>query len=230
METFTQSETGMVNRILNEFQPARIFSREKIIIAGDNSLTSFPAHQVVRIDLVSEHLSHWIIPQGLVDAVELTETDFGALLQNPELHDRWNKPRTQETSVVTLLDLEMAGQKPLFLAMEVTVEAQLESPPAIPSLLTVPTLCFRMRNGGIAALNLANLMRITFSPGPHPTFAEMWPAHRVNGSQPDPFAKDLHGSTDGRPFSRLPQNGRTSFTPSTRNQNENESQMEREHQ
>jgi len=41
MEIFTQSEADLVNRIVNEFQPARIFTREKIIIADGNSLTSF---------------------------------------------------------------------------------------------------------------------------------------------------------------------------------------------
>ncbi len=231
IETFTQSEAGLMNRILNEFQPARIFNQEKIIIAGDNSLTSFPVHQIVRIDLVSENLSHWIIPQGIADAVELTETEFQALLQNPELHDRWGQARTQETSVVTFLDLEMAGQKQLFLAMEIAIEAQAEPPDAIPFLLTAPTLCFRMRTGGIAALNLANLTRLTFFPSPQPAPAAAWSAHEVNGSQGDRFAGDGHGSVDGKQLlSRFSQNNRTKFIPSKRNQNEDESKVEGKHQ
>jgi hypothetical protein len=215
METFTQSEADLVNGILNEFQPVRIFNQEKIIIAGNNSLTSFPVHQVVRIDLVSENLSHWILPPGIVDAVELTETEFRALLQNPELHDRWNQARTQETSVVTFLDLEMAGQKQLFLAMEVISETQAEPSATFPFPLSMPTLCFRMRTGGIAALNLVNLTRLTLFPGPQPAPAKAWPAHQANGSPPDRFAGDLRGSVAGKqPLPRFPQNHRTNFTPS----------------
>ena len=93
--TFTQSEANLVNNIVNEFQPTQLFNREKIIIAGDNALTSFPARQVVRIDLVSEPPFHWILPPGIVDAVELTETEFRALLQNPELGDRWDQARAR---------------------------------------------------------------------------------------------------------------------------------------
>ena len=198
-ETFTQDETGLVNRILNEFQPARIFSQEKIVIAGDNSLTTFPVHQVARIDLVSENFTHWIVPQGIVDAVELTETEFRALLQNPELHDRWDQARAQETSVVTFLDLEIAGQKPLFLAMEVVVDSHAESPAANGSLLDTSTLCFRMRNGGIAALNLANLTRLTSLPNLPPKPAKAWPAHQVKGSQPDHGMGNPHGLFAGHP-------------------------------
>ena len=43
-------------------------------------------------------------------------------------------------------NLEMAGQKQLFLAMEIAIEAQAEPPDAIPFLLTAPTLCFRNAN------------------------------------------------------------------------------------
>jgi hypothetical protein len=232
VEIFTQSEAGLADRILNEFQPARIFTREEIIIAGDNALISFPVHQVVRIDLVSEHLHHWILlPKGIVDAVELTESEFRTLLHNPELRDLWDQARAQETSMVNFLDLEMAGQKPLFLAMEVIIQAQAQPPVTTQSPLNVPTLCFRTRTGGIAALNLANLTRLAFFPGPQPVPAEAWPAHQANGSQPDRFAGNMRESVNGRQsLCCFPQNSRIRFTALRKNPNENESKMERKHQ
>ena len=230
VETFTQSEVGLVNSILNEFQPGRIFTRGKIIIADGNSLTSFPASQLVRIDLVSGSSFHWILPPEIVDAVELTETEFLALIQNPELGDQWNQPQAQEASVVAFLDVEMTGQQPLFLALEVPLEPPADRPEAIlyPLYpLTTPTLCFRMRTGGIAALNLLHLIRFTLFPAPQQAPAEAWPAHQANGSQPDRFAGDGHGSVDGKqPLSRFPKNSRTNFIPARRNQNEEESKIE----
>jgi hypothetical protein len=231
LETFTQSETSMVNHLLNQFRPAQIFAREKVLIAGDNSLTSFPVHQVVRIDLVSEHLSHWIIPQGIVEAVEVTETEFQALLQNPELLDRWDQARTQETSVVTFLDLEMAGQKPLFLAMEVNSDAHLESAASFPSLLTVPTLCFRMRTGGIAALNLLHLMRFTLFPLPQQTPVDTWFAHPAKNPHFKRTDRGFGGPALGRSLpSPLQPNGQTNLDPSQSSPSETEPKMEGTHQ
>ena len=231
MEIFTQSEADLVNRIVNEFQPARIFTREKIIIADGNSLTSFPVSKLVRIDLVSGSSFHWILPPEIVDAVELTETEFRTQVQNPELGDWWNQAQAQETSVVAFLDVEMTGQQPLFLALEVPLEPLVDRPEAILyplyPLTTAPTLCFRMRTGGIAALNLLHLIRFTLFPAPQPAPAEAWPAHQANGSQPDRFAWDGYGSVDGKqPLSRFPKNSRTNFIPARRNQNEEESKIE----
>ncbi|MGB8369262.1 MAG: hypothetical protein ACLPYZ_04675 [Limisphaerales bacterium] len=234
VETFTQSEAGLVNSILNEFHPARIFTREKIIIADGNSLTSFPVHQVVRIDLVSEHLSHWILPPEIVDAVELTETKFRALLQNPELGDWWNQAQAQEAPVVAFLDVEMAGQQPLFLALEVPLEPPADRPEAIlyPLYpLTTPTLCFRMRTGGIAALNLLHLIRFTLFPAPQPAPAEAWPAHRVKNPQFKRRDRGFRGPAVSQPLpSPFQPNGQMNLDPSQRSQNENESQMEGKHQ
>lgn len=234
METFTQSEAVLVNSILNEFQPARIFSREKIFIAGGNSLVSFPVRQVVRIDLVSEQLSHLILPPGIVDAVELPETEFRALLQNPELHDQWDQARAQNASVVAFLEVELAGQQPLFLALEVPLEPPDDRPEAIlyPLYpLTLPALCFRMRTGGIAGLNLLHLMRFTLFPAPQQTPAEAWFALPADGSPRDRFAGNLHARVDGQPqVSRFPPGCRTNLTSPWSNQNENEPKMERKHQ
>ena len=230
IERFIQSEASLVKRILNEFQPARIFAREKIIIAGGNSLTSFPAHQVVRINLVSEPSPHWILPSEIVNAVELTETEFRALLQNPELGDQWNQARAQDASVVAFLDVEMAGQQPLFLALEAPLEPPTDQPeeilhPLYP--LTTPALCFRMQTGGIAALNLLHLTRFTFFPTPQQTPMVAWPAHRAVGSQPKYQAGNFRGSVDGRPLHPhfLP-DGQMNLDPSRRRQNENVSKME----
>ena len=230
MERFIQSETSLMKRILNEFQPARIFIQEKIIIADGDSLTSFPARQVVRIDLVSEPSPHWILPPEIVNAVELTETEFRALLQNPEPGDRWNQARAQDASEVAFLNVEMAGQQPLFLALEVAIGPPADRPGAIlyPLYpLTTPALCFRMQTGGVAALNPLHLMRFTLSPAPQQTPMVAWPAHRADGSQPKIRAGSFRGSVDGRPLHpHFPSEGQMNLAPSRGSQNENVSTME----
>ena len=198
--TFTQNEADRVNRILDEFQPSWIFTREQITIAGGNSLTSFAVGQVVRIDLVSESPTHWKLPSEIVDAVELTETEFRALLQNPELGDRWDHARAQDASVVAFLEMEMDGQSPLFLALEIPREPPADRPEAILPVLATPALCFRMRTGGIAALNLRHLLGFTLFPTPQKTPPEAWPAYRTKGPQLTSPTRSSHEPAGGRPL------------------------------
>jgi hypothetical protein len=203
IERFIQSEAALIERILNEFQPARIFVREKIIIADSNSLTSFPTRQVVRIDLVSEPPFQLILPPGIVDAEELTETEWRARLQNAQPGNRLNQARAQDASVVVFLDVKMAGQQPLFLTLEVCLELLTDQPEAIlyPLYpLATPALCFRMRSGGVAILNLVHLTRFTLFPAPPRTPMVTWPANWAKDPQLERHTPDLHGPM-GRPTS-----------------------------
>jgi hypothetical protein len=203
IESFTQSEAGLIKRILNEFHPVQVFAREKIIVADGNSLTSFPAHQIVRIDLVSEPSSHLIFAPGVVDAVEFTEAQYQALLNSPELGNEWNQLRAQNTSVVVFLEVELVGQKPLFLALEAPIdsfEPLSDRPetilyPLYP--LAITSLCFRMQNGGVATLNLQHLMRFTLIPAPQDSPISAWPAHlAINPHSQSPtldFQESVYG-------------------------------------
>ncbi|HEV2436820.1 MAG TPA: hypothetical protein VG077_12540 [Verrucomicrobiae bacterium] len=190
-ETFVQNEEGLIKLILREFQPDCIFNRDRIVIADRHSLTSFPVSQLVRADLVSEQLSDWIFPPDLVHAVELTEMEFRALLQNPELRDQWNQARTPDTSVIIFLEIEMAGQSPLFLVREITSQQFLNQLEAISFLFDARSLCFRMRNGGVAVLNLAHLMRVTLFPASPQPPLEAWPAERSHRSRLKEFTRNL---------------------------------------
>ncbi len=131
IEKFVQSDAEAIRRIVNEFQPDQIFAREKVIITGGNLLTSFPTRQVTRIDLISEPSSHLIFPPGIVDAVELTEAEYRGLLQNPALEEQWNQKRARDISTVVFLNVEMAGQPSLFLALEVSLEPPDDHPEAV---------------------------------------------------------------------------------------------------
>jgi hypothetical protein len=208
--TFFQNDAGEVNKILDEFEPAQIFDRDRFVITDRNSITSIPVSKITRIDLISEQPPRLVFPVGIVDAVELTETEFKALTQNPEIQEKWSQMSTQDDSLVAFLDLELADGQRLFLTTEMHVELQSEELwKGIGYPLNGSGLCFRMRTGGVAVLNLTNLIRFTFFPKPVHPLAEAWHAGHFN-SQP---------STT----SRQPGHDENNM----RHQNENESQMER---
>jgi len=233
IEKFIQTEAGPAQRILHEFRDGRIFDLEKIIIAGRRSLTSFPTRQVVRLDLVSEPPVQWIRPRGIVDAVELTGAEFQALHQNPELRDPENQVKMLEDSVVGFLEIEMASQPPLFLALEWAPAPSADRPEAIlcPFYpLPTPTLSFRMRTGGLAILNPFHLVRLTLFPAPQQPPAEAWPAQRANNPPREHLTRQAGEAITVRPSpDHFLADGQMKRELSRRDQSENAPAMERKY-
>jgi hypothetical protein len=174
ISTFAQDDTEKSKKILDGFQPMEIFNRQKIVLADKNSHTTFPVAQITRIDLDSEKDSHLIFEGGIVEAVELSKTEFETLVQNLSIHDQWKNLGEQNAFVVTFLNVEMADGHCVLLTMEVDAESPQGLSELRDYLLNRPGLCFRMRNGGVAVLNLTNLARITFFPGTFQPPQEAW--------------------------------------------------------
>jgi hypothetical protein len=225
--TFAQNDPDLVNRTLDELNPARILTLTKITIAGNHSVTTFIPSLITRIDLITDRLSVWDFPFIIGALLELTETEFQEFLYDQQ---RRVQPRTSGDFPV-FLDIEMVNGRRLFLWMEIVAGLPPERLLRIYSLLKERSLIFGLRTGGIGVLNLANMVRFSVHPDPLARPAEARPVHQANGSQPDRCVGDLRGSFDGKqPLSRSPQDSWTNFTPSRRSQNENESKMERKHQ
>ncbi len=225
--TLTQTDPDVINRTLGEFNPARILTQTKITIAGNHSVTTFIPPLITRIDLITDRLSVWDFPFVIGALVELTETEFHKFLH--DLQRRVQNRASDDFSV--FLDIQMVNGQRLFLWMEIVAGLPADRLLRIYSLLKERSLVFGLRAGGVGILNPANLVRFSVHPDPLPVLAKAWPAHQTNGSQPDHFSGNLHGSADGKqPFSRFLKNGQTNFTHSKKNQNEDESKMEEKHQ
>lgn len=228
LERVTQSEAGLVRRILHEFQPGRIFNQETIIFPGDHSLASYRAPQVTRIDLITDLLSVWDFPFVIGALVELQESEFQEFL-----NDRRGRvtPRTSGNFPV-FLEIEMVNGQRLLLWMDIIAGLPVDRLRRIYSLCQKRSLIFGLRSGGIGVLNMANVARflvhpdlLAGSPGPQPIQPPIDSRREIF------LAADLGGRVDDQPPSTcLTQKSRTNLNPSGRNQNENESQMEGKHQ
>lgn len=227
---FVQEEENLARQFLGEFRPDHLFTQYQLLFADDRSLACFPVGRVVRMDLVGEWLSHGPLPPGTVKAVELTGTEFQALSRNPELRDQWNQARTQEDSLIVFYEVEMAGHPPLFLVMEIAGERLVDQAEGFLSPFAAPALCFRMRNGGVAVLNLAHLAGVTCFPGPQPTPMAAWPARRRPQPEPAPASRRSPNPLENwLLFSQVRPADGPSLDLLRRNQNENVTTMEREH-
>jgi hypothetical protein len=187
---FVQNDPGEVKKILDSFQPARIFDQNRFTITDGDSITLLPVSKITRIDLLAELPAHLVFPLGIVDAVELNGAEFETLVRNPVMREQWEQMRTQEDSLVTFLDLELADGERLFLTQEMHIDLQSE---ALRNSGWFPlegsSLCFRMRSGCVAVLNLANLVRLTFFPKPVHALSGAWHARQCT----KPMAAKIFG-------------------------------------
>jgi len=183
LKIFAQNDDTLASRILDGLHPVQLFSKGKITIAGEYSLTAYVASQVTRIDFISEEFACWEFPADISDVVELSKEEFDHRLhQNGSGQmEKREKPQTPGDFAVRFLHVEMLGGQQIFLAIEIVVGLPAERLNKIHFLLSAQALHFRMRQGGVGVLNLANMVRFTTYPGPDRTPADAWPAHHENG-------------------------------------------------
>jgi hypothetical protein len=179
---FFQDNPALAARILKGIQPAKAFTGDTITIAGDYSLTAFVASRVNRVDLIAEDPPLWEHPTDILDVVELSEADFlkRSHVNDPARLERRRRPQRTGDLAVVFVELEMTGGDRIFLAAEIQVAVEVERLQRLHILLSASALHFRLPQGGASILNLKNLIRFTFNPGPDVTPAGAWPAHHLS--------------------------------------------------
>jgi len=182
VESFYQDHPAHVDSILKGIQSTRVFATNIITIAGDFSLTTFAASQVNRVDLISKDAPPWKHAEDIVDVVELSEEEFRerSHLNNPARLERRRSPKQTGEFAVVFVEVEMTGGSRVFLAAKIKVGLPAERLQRLRTLFSAAALDFRLPQGGTAILNLKNLVRCTFHPGPDITPIDAWPAHYLS--------------------------------------------------
>jgi hypothetical protein len=185
VETFVQDHPAVVARILKGIQPAKLFAADVITIAGEYSLTSFNCSRVNRVDFVTKDFALWNYPTDILDIVELSESEFRqrSHLNEPARLEKRRNPKAPGEFAVVFVEVEMTGGNRTFLAAEIAVPVAAERLQRLHRLFSAPAFHFRLPEGGAAVLNVKNLVRFTFNPGPDVTPLYAWPAHHLPARQ-----------------------------------------------
>jgi len=185
VETFFQDDPSVAARIVNGIQTTNVFAADVITIAGDYSLTTFVASQVNRVDLIAEDLPLWEQAADILDVIELPEDEFRerSHVNDPSRLERRRSPKRTGEFAVVYVEVEMTGGSRIFLAAEIQVAVEAERLQRLHMLFSAPAFYFRLLQGGISILNLKNLVRFTFNPGPDVTPIFAWPAHHLSRRQ-----------------------------------------------
>jgi hypothetical protein len=182
VETFIQDDPALADRILKEIRPATVFAADVITIAGDYSLTTFVSARINRVDLVTQDFAPWKYPADILDVVELSEDEFRqrSHLNDPARIEKRQSPKKTGECALMFGEVEMAGGNRVFLAAKIMVALPAERLQRLRMLFCASAIHFRLRQGGVAILNLKNLVRVTFNPGPDRTPIGAWPAHHLS--------------------------------------------------
>ena len=208
--TFVQNDIDRSKRILDEFEPARLFDGENLALWDENSRTPIPVSRITRVDLDSQHHSHLRFARSVVEAEELTGAEFEKLIQNLAMPGHWENTSAEDAPTVAFLSVEMTDRRRVLLTMEVSADWQYGLSELREHLSNRSALCFRLSDGGVGVLNLANLARVAFFPGALQPPADAWPFRQFPGGP------DASPAADAQAALVAANSSRTSFSPPPR--------------
>jgi hypothetical protein len=174
--SFDQNDPALAKAILEGFDPTELINRETLIIGDERSHSTIPVSQVTRVDFTSGTSPLVIFRDELVEALELTKLQFEALIRNRIMGEQWQQVSYADKSIVVFLEVTLGGNQSVLLTMDMKFDSVPNIGEIQEYLLQRSGLCFRMQNGGVAVINLANLTRLTFFPGCAEPADKAWPA------------------------------------------------------
>jgi len=176
VHSFVQSDSAAARKLWDDVEPAKLFARPRIVIGSKHSKAVFVSAEIVRVDFLQDSLQCWEFPGGYSDIVELSEEEFRkhAHLDQPELMPKREHPTPAGDLLVSFVQLQMRGSRPLFVMVEIPVKLPAESQSFMHFMLSKASIHMRLRGGGVGVLNLANLAAYTVYPGVAQIPSDSW--------------------------------------------------------
>jgi hypothetical protein len=176
VDSFVHTDRVEAAKLWEQIEPSHLFSRARLVLAGDYSKSVYVTAHIVRVDFAREGNECWEFPGGYSDIVELTEEDFRryAHLDQPEQMAKRNEPTPVGDLLVSFLKLRLTGGKALFLMVEIPVKLPVENHSFMHFMLSKGGFHMRLRGGGLGVVNLGNLLGYTVYPGVPQIPADTW--------------------------------------------------------
>lgn len=155
---FFQQDQHIAEKTLQQLVSPRLFSPPLLTLASEHSVSAIPTRT---IDIIFAHTASpppLPLPSGWVDTVEVNDETVINLadLQTSAAEKRKN---------VMLAEIHTVGDWMIRLKLETVLPETIQEQRHLWShLLDLPAVPFRLKTGGIGAINTANIVRVTISP------------------------------------------------------------------
>ncbi len=176
VESFVQDDEATARSIWDGIDPVRLFTQQRLVIAGTYSKSVFASSEIVRIDFVQQFCPCWKFPEGYADIVELSGREFRkhAHLDEPALMRKREQHIPVGDLLVNFLKLEFRSSRPLFLMTEFSVKLPADNQSFMRFLLSKTGFHMRLRGGGVGVVNLEHLAGYTVYPGVAQIPSDAW--------------------------------------------------------
>ena len=155
---FYQKDPDCINKTLRQLVTPRLFNPPLLTLASEHSISAIPTRT---IDMILAHTASpppLPLPSGWVDVVEVNDE---ALVNLADLE----ASMAAENKNVMLVEIHTLGDWMVRLKLETIVPATLQEKRHLWNhLLDLPAIPFRLKAGGIGAINPANIVRATVCP------------------------------------------------------------------
>jgi len=155
---FHQNDERIAAETLQQLLSPRLFTPPLLTLASEHSVSAIPTRS---IDMILAHIASpptLPLPSGWVDAVEVNDD---ALVNLAELE----ASAAAENKHLMLAEIHTLGDWMIRLKLETFVPATLQEKRQLWNhLLDLPAIPFRLKAGGIGAVNPANIVRATVCP------------------------------------------------------------------
>ncbi|MGA2787413.1 MAG: hypothetical protein ABSF60_07785 [Verrucomicrobiota bacterium] len=155
---FHQNDQQIAETTLRQLVSPRLFSPPLLTMASEQSVSAIPTRT---IDMILAHTASpppLPLPSGWVDVVEVNDD---ALIHLADLEAL----AAAENKHVMLAEIHTLGDWMIRLKLETIIpETVQEKRQLWNHLLDLPAIPFRLKAGGIAAINPANIVRVTVCP------------------------------------------------------------------
>jgi hypothetical protein len=181
VHSFTQTDEAINEKLWDAIEPSRLFIHQRIVVGSEHSKSVFVSSEIIRVDFLHTSFQCWEFPRGWTDIVELSEEEFRkhARLDEPSLMVKRDQPTPPGDLLVSFVQLQMRGGRPLFVMVEGLTKLPAESQSFMQFLLSKTAVHMRLRGGGIGVVNLANLVAYTVYPGVAQIPADAWLAEPI---------------------------------------------------
>ena len=155
---FHQNDQQIAETTLRQLVSPRLFSPPLLTLASEHSISAIPTRT---IDMIMAHTASpppLPLPSGWVDVVEVNDD---ALIHLADLEAL----AAAENKHVMLVEIHTLGDWMIRLKLETIIpETVQEKRQLWNHLLEMPAIPFRLKAGGIGAINPANIVRATVCP------------------------------------------------------------------
>jgi len=187
LTTFTQDDPAVAEHIVRECQTRDFFKQERVAVAGQHSVTTLVLSKITHIDLVGEELPPWKPPSGfgtsIRDIVEMPGQEF---LYQVEARDLKHLERRRVRfapgkPAAVYVAIQLVGGRHMYLKVQIVDVPRAERLQEIRAFMELPGLSFRLLDGGLGLVNLANAVKFSSYPGPAEDRTQTWSANEGEG-------------------------------------------------